>query len=210
MMKHRKWRILPITVLLVLASLLIVQWPPSPHYAAPTVGLLLIIAIYGFRLACTWRPKGQPVGPMFVRSVSILLLLWSIIPLAQKVLDPFDIAENSTEHETWIPSHFERARIQARMEQTSGRHIIFMHFHYRENGSPFWIYNDPDPQNSKVIWAYDMGDTANQQFMKMYPGRQAWFLDKTNLDMTPIPYAESGQHIDPLISNYRPGESHGQ
>lgn len=210
MMKRAKRRIFPITVLLVLASLLVVGWPPEPHYASPIVGVLLIIAIYGFRLAWTWRPKGQPVGPMFVRSTAIVLLLWSFVPLVQKLFDPFDIAQNSTEHETWIPSQFERARIQAKVEQVPGQHIIFMHFHYWETGAVFWIYNDPDPQSSRLIWAYDMGDEANQQFMRLYPGRQAWFLDKTNLNMTPIPYALSGQHIDPLISNYRPGESHGQ
>src|SRR5262249_38288783 len=151
MMKHRKWRIVPITCLLVLVSLLIVQWPPEPHYAAPLVGALLVIAIYGFRLLWIWRPKGKPIGPMLVRSTAIILLLWSFAPLAQTILDPFEIALRSTEHDVYKPSQLDRARIQAQLEQTPGRHIIFMHFHHRETGAVFWIFNEPDPQNSKII-----------------------------------------------------------
>lgn len=210
MMKRPKWRIFPITVLLVLASLMIVLWPPEPHYPAPLVGVFLIMTIYGFRLAWTWQPKGWLVGPMFVRSVAIILVLWSFVPLVQKALDPFDIAQNSVEHETWVPSSLERARIQAQMEQTPGRHIVFMHFHHWETGAVFWIFNDPDPQTSKVIWAYDMGDEANHQLMQLYPGRSSWFVDKGIQNITAVPYALSGQHIDPLISSYRSGEFHGQ
>jgi hypothetical protein len=208
MMKSRKWRIFPVTILLLVAGLLLEQWLPEPHYAAPAVGALLIICIYGFRLLWVWRPKCQPIGPMLMRSIAMVLLLWSIVPLAQKILDPFDIAQNSVPHETWIPIHFARSRIQAQMEQTPGRHIIFVHF--QRWATVFWMYNDPDPQTSKVIWAYDMGDEANQQFMQLYPGRQAWFMDSENLSTAVVPYEASGQHVDPLISNYRPRDPHGQ
>ena len=124
--------------------------------------------------------------------------------------DPFEVAANSSQHEPWMPADFHREIFQKTLESRPGRHILFVHFHRWETAAVFWIFNDPDPQNSKVIWAYDMGDKANQEFMRLYPGRQSWLVDKNNIYMPILPYGESGQHVDPLISDYRSSEPHGE
>jgi len=210
MVRKPKRRILGIALILLTLALIIVQWPPEPHYGAPIVCVVLAIMIYGMRLAWTWRPQGKPLGPVLVRSTCILLLFCSLMSLAAKIDDPFEVAANSTEHEPWMPPDFFREILQKKLESRPGQHILFVHFHYTETAAVFWIFNDPDPKNSKIIWAYDMGDKANQEFIRLYPGRQSWLVDRNDVYMPILPYAESGQHVDPLISDYRSSEHHGE
>ncbi|HSS97126.1 MAG TPA: hypothetical protein VLK33_08855 [Terriglobales bacterium] len=210
MMKKPKRRILPIAMLLLTLGLVIVQWPPEPHYGAPIVCVVLAIAVYGMRLAWTWWPKGKPFGPMLVRSICILITLCSLMSLGVKMDDPFYMASSSNDRAAWMPSDFHREVLQKTLESRPGRHILFVHLHRWETGAVFWIFNDPDLQNSKVIWAYDMGDKANQEFMRLYPGRQSWLVDKNDIYMPILPYGESGQQVEPLISDYRSSEPHGE
>ena len=127
------------------------------------------------------------------------MLAWSCIQWGEKILDPFDIGQQIEAHTYWMPSNLERARMQNQLENTPGRHIIFVRFHKGDLAGIFWIYNKPDIANSKVIWAYDMGDASNQEFMRLYPNRQAWLVDKNDYLMPLAPYDPSRQPSSALL-----------
>jgi hypothetical protein len=193
MLKQRKLRIVSITILLLLAGLLIEQWPPEAHYAAPALGVALLVVIYGLRLLRTYHLKGRPFGSVMVRAAVACVLAWAFVPWSNALIDPFRILDQAHWQAYWMPSQLERARMQNQLLQTPGQHIIFVRFRSRDLGGIFWIYNDPDIANSKVIWAYDMGDAANQQLMQLYPNRTAWIVDKNDYLM--------------LLSRYEPDKN---
>jgi hypothetical protein len=206
MMKSRKMRIFPITMFALLLGLLVEQWLPAGHYAAPLLGVMLTILIYGLRMMWTWRPRGAQFGAMLVRSVVILVLLQSAATFIQVALDPWDLQDENGAQGRQL----ERARLMAELERMPGQHLVFVNFHRRDTGMFFWIYNDPDPATSKIIWAHDMGDAANQQFMRLYPNRHVWRVDK-NWDFNVLtPYPGSGDATGLLQAAVRSNEAHGE
>lgn len=184
MIKSRKMRVLAITLLLMLAGLVIEQWPPHDHYAAPILGVTLVVLLYGLRLAWTIQPRGIPLGPMLVRSIAITIMALSLVATGETALNPFRLFDEAK----IVSPQLERASLVSRLQKTSGNHLVFVHLHYWDRGSIFWIYNDPDLSKSKIIWAHDMGDAENRELMKLYPNRNVWFIDKDDVIDALVPY----------------------
>jgi hypothetical protein len=189
MMKSRKMRIFPLTLLLLSIGLLVEQWPPEAHYAAPMLGVAITIVLYGLRLVWTWKPRGMPVGPMLVRGAVIVLLAQTFITIGGMALDPYQLFDKYGMR----GQQLERARLMAQMEHIPGQHLVFVHFHLRDTGNNFWIYNDPDPAQSKIVWAHDMGDTENQELIRLYPNRHVWFIDKIDGINVLTPYPDASE-----------------
>ena len=188
LLKKPKLRILAITVLFVLVAVLIEQWPPEGHYGAPVLGTVIAVVIYGLRRLRVWKLYGKPFGMALARSAVVCVLAWTCVQTAYTLIDPWDLGQQAQFHHFWLPSQMERARIQNQLEGTPGKHIVFVRFHRGDFAGIFWIFNDADVANSKVIWAYDMGDEQNEEFTKMYPGRKSWLIDKNDTIMPLIPY----------------------
>lgn len=139
-----------------------------------------------------------------VRSAIIVLFLWLLVPLQEKVSDPYDLAKQTKfGHTIWMPSQIERARIMSQLQQIPGRHIVFVHFHRTDIGGIFWIYNEPDVANSKIIWAHDMGSDANQEFMRLYGNRKSWIVDKDDILMQLLPYSPAPAPSDSVLATYK-------
>jgi hypothetical protein len=189
MLKSRKMRIIPITLLILFGGLLIEQWPPQAHYCAPLLAVTVAIAVYGLRLLRTWQPGGKALGPMITRSAVLAVMLLALAGLGRRVINPYQIHPDST----MASPEIERARLISEMRRIPGDHLVFLHFHPSERGSIFWIYNDPDLAHSRIIWAYDMGDAENRQLMRMYPNRHVWLIDKDDAINALAPYPDSGE-----------------
>jgi hypothetical protein len=187
-MKSSKMRIHCLTLFVLLAGLLIEQWPPHAHYAAAILGVAIVIVTYGLRLMWTWRPGGAPIGPMLVRSIVVLMFILSILSTGGFILNPYRI--EGPPRPAFLLSHIERTRIMSELERIPGQHLVFVHFHRVDRGSIFWIYNDPDLPHSKIIWAHDMGDLENEHLMQLYPNRHVWFVDKDDATNRLISYPE--------------------
>ncbi|HEY8559755.1 MAG TPA: hypothetical protein VIL74_05080 [Pyrinomonadaceae bacterium] len=67
-----------------------------------------------------------------------------------------------------------------------GRHLVLVDYstgdltgsdgRYNKLTAMSWVYNDPDIDESKVVWANDMGSTANRQIFEYFPDRHIWML----------------------------------
>ena len=165
-------RIFPITLLVFLVALLIESWLPHGHYAAPVLCAIIAISLYGLRLCQTWRPKNLPVGAMLVRAAVIVIVCWSLVPLAGTVLDPYNVTAFG--HQA---PELERARLQALLEGTPGQHLVIVHARRSYIPSQDWVYNQANIDSSKVIWARDMGTEANEELLRYYSNRRVWMVD---------------------------------
>lgn len=207
MVKNRKMRIVAFTPLFMLAGLLIEQWPPEGHYAAPVLSVVIAVILYGLRIIWTWNLRKKPFGHMLVRSIVLLLLLWSFVPLANTVIDPYGLGDvtqmKGSIHSVWIPTTLERARLQATLERIPGQHILFINLKPHEISGMFWIYNAPDVAHSKIIWAYDEGPAANQELIRLYPNRHLWWVNKTDNIMPLLPYPPAPEITEALLAQYQ-------
>jgi hypothetical protein len=172
MMKSRRMRLFPLTLLLFLGGLLVVGWKPQPHYAAPVLCVVVATVLYGLRLLRTWCPRGLPVGLMVSRAVVVVILAWSVAPLAQRMMNPWMLGGS------WMPDQVDRARIQAELEGTPGQHLVIVHNHLSATGTYDWVYNEPDIDDAKVVWARDMGAKKNEELLRYFSHRRVWLVDQ--------------------------------
>jgi hypothetical protein len=172
MLRSRRTRVIAITMLVMLVALFIESWLPHGHYAAPMVCVIIAIVLYGLRLFWTWSPRILPVGPMLVRAAVFVICCWSLVPLAGKIMDPYMSIDYGHR-----PPEIERARVLALLERTPGQHIVIVHARRSYIPAQDWVYNEPDIDAAKVIWARDMGTEGNEELLRYYPNRRVWLVD---------------------------------
>ena len=187
MMKSRRLRLLPITLLLFTAALIIESWLPHGHYAAPLVCVTVAMALYGLRFLRTWYPGGRPVGLMLSRAIIAVVLLWSLAPLGEKLINPNLLPDMGPYQ---LPPQLERARLEAQLQRIPGQHLVIVHNHLSHTGSDDWIYNKPDLEHAKVVWARDMGPEKNEELLHYFANRRLWLVDQNDGIMRLNPYNE--------------------
>jgi hypothetical protein len=205
MMKSQRMRLFSIMLLWMVAGLVLEQWAPQAQYAAPVLGLAIGVVIYGLRLTWTWQPRGIPLGPMLVRSAVLSVFVLALSALVLRLINPFGLKPDMDR----FPENLERTRLESQLERTPGQHLVLVHVRRSDRGSIFWIYNEPDLNHAKIIWAHDMGDTENQELIRLYPNRRVWMVDKDNAINRLVPYAPSPQ-LAGFTQNAYLGEAHAQ
>ena len=52
-----------------------------------------------------------------------------------------------------------------------------------------WVYNGADIDNSKVVWARDMGKEKNRELLEYFKDRQAWLVEPDENPPRVSPYS---------------------
>jgi hypothetical protein len=76
-----------------------------------------------------------------------------------------------------------RAEITQTLQHAPGKHLIFVHFDRTRLKESEWIYNEPDIDASRIVWANDMGPAKNAELLAYYPDRISWSV---NPDSSPV------------------------
>jgi hypothetical protein len=160
---------------MTLGALLIESWPPNAHYAAPVLCVVVLIALYGLRMASTWKPRNLPLGQMMVRAAVILVFCWTAVTTIARITDPYHIFDTER-----YPSELERARLQAQLEATPGEHLVLVHIRRSFIPTTDWVYNEPDIDHAKVVWARDMGTEDNEELLRYFKDRRVWIVDMSD------------------------------
>jgi hypothetical protein len=135
------------------------------HYVAPISGVFVAIVLQGMRHLRSWRYLDQPSGKFLVRAIVLSLVL--MIPLQIHTL-------RNTKDERFGN---ERARILQQLETTPGQQLVIVRYSDRHDATLEWVYNNADIDNSKVVWARDMGPAQNQELLRYYKDRHVWSLE---------------------------------
>jgi hypothetical protein len=94
----------------------------------------------------------------------------------------------------WGPGNFgaERARIEAELEQLSGKQLIIVRYSPKHEPWDEWVYNAADIDGSKVIWAREMDAANNLELMRYYKDRHVWLVqpDSQSEEVSPYPMPE--------------------
>jgi hypothetical protein len=149
----------------------------NPHYAAPMTGVILtlvLLSVRRLRQAC-WQ--GRPVGLFLSRSVPLICTITFVLRV---FASPLHIPLRQHYVPAWYqkgPSSFGRARLLRELQQLQGRQLVLVR--YSASHEPFgeWVYNEADIDNSKVVWAHDMGAAENKELIDYYRDRSIWLLE---------------------------------
>jgi hypothetical protein len=195
---------------LVLASLfcfigLYVEVFLAPHYAAPMTALVLLLVLLALRKVRSWRLNSAPTGIFVTRAVPVICCLMLLI----RICAGQDRLHLEGSLWSWgnafaAPSS-ERTQLQAKLAANPGKQLVLVNIdmaHARKLDLN-WVYNDADIAASKVIWAWDMGNEANQKLIEAYPGRTVWLLqpDLDNPQQQLTPYLVTADSADSATAN---------
>lgn len=166
-------------IYLVVWCCLLVTLIKFPHYVAASIGLLPILAAYGFRVLSV---IGRNYGPFLVLVLATLLC----------------IQGNGERGRLWGT----RARnfISPRMIGTTealkqgGRHLILVRYSAQHVVNDEVVYNSADIDSSQIVWARDMGESKNRELINYYHGSRKISLYEPDIDPAKlIPYASVSQ-----------------
>jgi hypothetical protein len=92
---------------------------------------------------------------------------------------------------TWFgPQHWgvERAQIKSQLEQLPGEQLVIVHYYPGHDPFDEWVYNAPDIDHSKVVWARDMGGAENRDLVRYYRDRTVWLVEPDSIPVRVVPY----------------------
>ena len=141
-----------------------------PHYIAAVTCLLILIAVAGMR-----RLRGDAM-----RIVALLCCAHFAFWYGLHLFGNEDLFIATGNYESWDFVNFGdsegRIAIDRRLAQSPGQQLVFVRLgptHLLRE----WIHNDADIDNSRVVWALDLGPEEDARLIVYYPKRTVWRVE---------------------------------
>ncbi len=167
-LRDRKIRI-PLLIGLVFVLGLAAETWFYPHYFAPALALLVLVLLQCIRHLRTVYWHGKPLGIVSVRAVLIVYFATVVVRVGIAILSGHP--QQDFQH-----GDMNRVRIKQELEARTGQQLVLV-----VNPPPYghgeWVYNSADIDDSKVVWARDMGREKNQELLQYFRRRQVWTVD---------------------------------
>ncbi len=129
------------------------------HYAAPCTSIFLLILVDASRRLCR----------NFKRAGAVLVIA---SPLAWIGTQAWNMLMPRPANSLLM-----RDSVAAKVAAEPGRHVILVHYGQLHPLGEEWVYNEPDVDQSRIIWARDLGQQANQELVRFYPERKFWLAE---------------------------------
>lgn len=178
--RRRRTRLLLLTGVLFSLGLAVEVWK-APHYAAPAMGLVVLLAIEAL------RQLRQAAGAFWVRAVVLGCLLSPVIGGNGASADGR-----------------ERARILKQLESTGERHLVLVRYRLTHDAGDEWVYNAADIDRAPVVWAREMDPSSNRELLRYFQGRRVWLVQPDSTPVALSPY-EPSLPVDPPFRFVRLG-----
>ncbi|HYG97650.1 MAG TPA: hypothetical protein VD837_00855 [Terriglobales bacterium] len=168
----RRHNILTSTFLLVWLGLFAVVWWPLSSYPAPLLVSFLGLAFLGIRYLRALRLRGHKPGYYWARGLVLVLLIASLMSYHER----FQLGKRLQ----WsfpAPWNIERQRIIHHLQNSGGNHLLIvkysrgLHVPHQE-----WVYNAPDIDSQRVVFAQSLGSPADCRLMAYFSQRKIWYL----------------------------------
>ncbi|HEX4807747.1 MAG TPA: hypothetical protein VH325_02380 [Bryobacteraceae bacterium] len=144
------------------------------HYLAAVTCLFLLISVAGLERLARWRPE---IATVVVVLCLAQFLLWYGMHLFEGSGAPVGLAS----FETWdVINHGNPQRridIKHRLSKIPGKLLVFVRYSPRHVFQEEWVYNAADMDDSRIVWARDLGAKEDQKLIDYYPDRRVLLLE---------------------------------
>ena len=143
----------------------------SPHYLAPATAVLVAILVECCRYLSAMRLRILPLLP-----ATMVLVLALRIGVANLGL-PYTQELN---FQTWccrVEGNLNKARISAELGRIPGRHLVFVETKTDPANLFQWIYNEAEIDDSRIVWARDLGPERDRELAAYFAGRKIWTVN---------------------------------
>jgi hypothetical protein len=209
-LRDRRIRFLVLSVIVLVAGMAIENFL-YPHYIAPFTAVFYALGLQAMRHLRVWKPGDQPVGMTLTRLTVTLCVLLGVLrlyaePLHLKVPE----SEPSEGLSEWYgPGEFgvARAQIEDKFEKAPGQQLVIVRYSPDHNPLNEWVYNAPDIDHAKVIWAREMDDASNLELIRYYKDRKIWLVqpDLPSAGIAPYPLLRT-EAAAPTVSSISSGK----
>ncbi len=166
-----------------------------PHYLAPFTAAFYAIGLQAMRHLRLWNPDSRPVGKSLVRMlVTVCIVLGGIRLFAEPLHLRLAAWPGSQWSSNWYgPGRLGLAReqVKRKLEQLPGKQLAIVRYSPRHSSLDEWVYNAPDIDGSKVVWAREMDAADNREIIHYYSDRTVWLvqpdMDPANISRYPAP-----------------------
>ena len=189
------------TILFVFAWMSLAVWYENYHYAASLTCLFFLLVAEGFRqFAVLGKIKEEFNKSITVGLLTVLVLasfLYSQVVLPESVI-AFTGENTTTPQITFdkaikltIPGRatFLKAEIEQSAEKLPNKYLAIVSFDAGYSFHDEIVYNKANIENSKLIWAYDLGAEKNEALLSYYKDRKILVIkvSDSQLEINPLP-----------------------
>ncbi|MEQ1945539.1 MAG: hypothetical protein ABL995_00015 [Bryobacteraceae bacterium] len=143
-----------------------------PHYLSPLAPAIILFIVQGLRHFAQVRKRC--LGPAIVRAV--LPITCVLLATRAVALSPASAPSDAMNFFSWCCTDVrrnDREPIIAQLNKIPGDHLVLVKYDITVYSTLEWVYNEPDINGSRIVWARDMGPERNQELLRYYPGRMA-------------------------------------
>jgi len=161
-----------------------------PHYVAPITAVLWALLIQGMRALSVWRPGAARAIALVCATMVAVRIAMAVAPV------PFIINYPMTWATTWS-IHLGREQMMERLQRAGGgQHLVIVQYDAGHDPLHEYVYNAADIDESKVVWARDMGPEQNRELIRYFATRKVWLLEADCKPPKLLPYP-AGRAIEP-------------
>jgi hypothetical protein len=171
----------------------------APHYSAPVAAAIVAIVLQGMRHLRAWQFEGKPTGLFLVRAVIVVAIIMTPVEL--------HVLRTPPPPGAWQSIGGSRQRVLAELGSLPERQLVLVRYYPDHDPLGEWVYNDADIDNSKVVWARDMGPTQNEELLRYYNDRHVWLLEADEVPPKLEPYPRSRDEQSSAATDERLGYS---
>jgi hypothetical protein len=193
-LKDRRIRLLSLAMLPMLVGVLL-EAGIRPYYLAPFTPAFYAIGLQSMRHLRQTKLGKLVAGATMVRLAVIVCVMLAALDVISKPLHidfPFSGASSWTCECLGYPQPgSERSRIQNMLQSLPGKQLVLVRYSAIHSLVNEWVYNSPDIDDSKVIWARDMPSEDNSELLRYYKDRQVWLVQPDFIPAKLSPYPSS-------------------
>jgi hypothetical protein len=175
----------------------------NAHYAAPGLGLSILIVVLSMRRLGLWRWRGRPVGYCLVYILPLACVAMLLVQVSMGRTPTGDSA-----HAGWLWPPAEgvvRAGILRTLNQSGEKHLVFVRYGPRHDPGDEWVYNGADIDGSRVVWARELDRFSNARLMAYFKDRRVWLVEPDLPSPQVIPYSSAASRPMPFVALGAPG-----
>jgi hypothetical protein len=154
-----------VVVLLVGTAVIATETFMFPHYVAPFAPVLWLLLLQCMRHMSRWHPR-------WGRGLVAASVMASVVTCLAAVP-----ARGISASRNPPPFSEQRRKVQDRLESLPGTHLVIVRYLPGHSWSEEWVYNEPDIDRARIVWAREMGNEADAPLLRYFHDRHVWLLE---------------------------------
>jgi hypothetical protein len=187
----RRIRFLVVSLLILMAGM-VIEIYLLPHYVAPFTVVFYAIGLTAMRHLRVLKVERRLVGLAWVRlSVAVVFILAGVRVIAR----PLGLAPSAFPPSNWNFTWYgpevygaARAQVETRLSALPGPQLAIVRYQPDHQVLDEWVYNHPDIDASKVVWARELDPADNSRLIDYYRNRTVWLVEPDSNPVAVSPY----------------------